>query len=253
MPLMRYPQNGPLMFDPLVINDSVHLDRVLNTGHASSRAINASLKSPLVSSSSSDSPPQPTRRPKLSDGLNQATFSPKRPRNPQGFVSPRAERSNGARNFRSPGRVSFDIPTPRPKSHSKVHPQVNVQPPTPSNASSKFTKMAKGLAREIESERERLRDRVEEEVAPTPTRSRQKGNPLNMPLGSRLTALILLASGRKGAVKPSSRSRIYLPDVTGLTNALESPARVRLDYHRVNPADREIQSKSFPTATVFRP
>lgn len=176
-------QNAPFMFDPLVINDSVHLDRVLSTGHAPPRTLNAGLRSPLTSSSSastSDSHHQSTRRPKLSDGLSQATFSPKRPRNPQAFVSPRAERSNGTRNgiSHSPGRVSFDIPTPRAKLHSKVHPQVNVQPPTPSNASSKFTKMAKGLAREIENERERLQNRVEEEFVPTPPRerSRSKGS-----------------------------------------------------------------------------
>lgn len=96
-------------------------------------------------------------------------------------MSPRAERSNGTRNgiSHSPGRVSFDIPTPRHKSHSKSHPQVKVQPPTPTNSSSKFVRMAKGLAKEIESERERLENRVEEDVIPTPVRekSRSKGNP----------------------------------------------------------------------------
>lgn len=169
------------MFDPLVIDDSAHLDRVLSTGHAPPRTLNAGLRSPLSSSSStSDSTHQSARRPKLSDGLRQATFSPKRPRNPQAFVSPRAERSTGARNrvSHSPGRVSFDIPTPRAKSHPKIHPQVTVQPPTPSNASSKFAKMAKGLAREIENERDKLQNRVEEDSIPTPSRerSRSKGN-----------------------------------------------------------------------------
>ena len=170
-------QNTPFMFDPLVIDDSAHLDRVLSTGHAPPRAINASLRSPLSSSSSTtDSAHQSNRRPKLSDGLSQATFSPKRPRNPQAFVSPRADRSHGTRNriSHSPGRVSFDIPTPRAKSHSKIHPQVNVQPPTPSNASSRFTKLAKGLAREIENERERLQNRTEEDFAPTPLRDRSR-------------------------------------------------------------------------------
>ena len=96
-------------------------------------------------------------------------------------MSPRTERSNGTRNgiSHSPGRVSFDIPTPRAKSRSKVHPQVNVQPPTPTDASSRFAKMAKGLAKDIESERERVQNRVEQDVAPTPVRerSRSKGNP----------------------------------------------------------------------------
>ena len=172
------------MFDPLVVEDSVQLDMVLNTGHAPPHALDAGLRSPVASSSSStsDSPHQSSRRPKLSDGLSQATFSPKRPRNAQAYVSPRTERSNGTRNgiSHSPGRVSFDIPTPRAKSRSKIHPQVNVQPPTPTDASSKFTRMAKGLAREIESERERVQHRVEEDVAPTPLRekSRSKGNPI---------------------------------------------------------------------------
>lgn len=157
---------------------------VLSTGHAPPHTLNTTLKSPLPSSSSSasDSSRHSSRRPRLADGLSQATFSPKRPRNPHPFASPHAERSNGTRNgiSHSPGRVSFDIPTPRAKSHSKVHPQVNVQPPTPSNASSKFTKMAKGLAREIESERGKLHNGIEEDVVPTPSRerSRSKSNPI---------------------------------------------------------------------------
>lgn len=171
------------MFDPRVIEDSAQLDMVLSTGHAPPHTLNATLKSPLASSSSSasDSPRQSSRRPRLADGLSQATFSPKRPRNPQPFVSPRAERSNGTRNgiSHSPGRVSFDIPTPRAKSHSKMHPQVHVQPPTPSNASSKFARMAKGLARDIESERGKLQNGIEDDVVPTPSRerSRSKSNP----------------------------------------------------------------------------
>ena len=171
------------MFDPLVIDDSAQLDMVLSTGHAPPRTLNAGLRSPLTSSSSSvsDSSHQSSRRPRLADGLSQATFSPKRPRNPHPFVSPRPERSNSTRNgiSHSPGRVSFDIPTPRNKSHSRMHPHVTVQPPTPSNASSRFTKMAKGLAKDIESERERLQSRVEEDGVPTPSRekSRSKGNP----------------------------------------------------------------------------
>lgn len=60
------------------------------------------------------------------------------------------------------------------------------------------------------------------------------------------------AMSRKGIVKPSSKSRVYLPDVTGLTSALESPARVRLDYHLVNPADREIQSQCLSTTIVCK-
>ena len=67
-----------------------------------------------------------------------------------------------------------------------------------------------------------------------------------------LSPLPLPVMGRKGIVKPSSKSRVYLPDVTGLTSAVESPARVRLDYHRVNPADREIQSECFSATVVYR-
>jgi hypothetical protein len=234
---------------------------VLSTGHTPPRTLNAGLRSPLASSSSSvsDSPPrQLSRRSRLADGLSQATFYPKRPWNPQPFVSPHAERSNSTRNAisHSPGRVSFDIPTPRPKSHSRVHPHVNVQPPTPSNTSSKFTKMAKRLAKDIENERERLQNRIEEDAVPTPSRekSRSKGNSAlrsRFRLGAQFF-LVFAAMGRKGIVKPSPKSRVYLPDVTGLTSVVESPARVRLDYHRVNPADREIQSKPFLPTSVYR-
>ena len=161
-------------------------NRVLNTGHAPPRTLHANLRSPLSSSSSTSDAHhqshQSTRRPKLPDGLSRATFSPKRLRNPQAFVSPRTEHLNGTRSRISPGRVSFDVPTPCAKSHSKFHPQVNVQPPTPSNASSKFMKIAKGLARGIENGRERLQDRTEEDFVPTPSREgpRSKGRPASL-------------------------------------------------------------------------
>ena len=205
------------MFDPLVIDDSPHLDRVLSTGHALPRTLNSNIRSPPSSSSSStsDSPHQSTRRPKLSDGLSHATFSPKRPRNPQAFVSPRVERSTGTRNgiSHSPGRVSFDIPTPRPKSHPKVRPQVNVQPPTPSNASSKFTKVARGLAREIENERDRLQSRTEEDSALTPSRERprSKGDPFFFYSSrARASSLHRLQSWAAGELLSRPPSRAYI-------------------------------------------
>lgn len=42
--------------------------------------------------------------------------------------------------------------------------------------------MAKGLAKEIESERERLQDRVEEDFVPTPSRDRSRSKSIPVSL-----------------------------------------------------------------------
>jgi hypothetical protein len=151
------------MFDPLVVDDSAQLDRVLDTGRAAPRVLPQQLHSPLASSSSSSSSSS-SARPKLSDALHVA-FSPKRPRSSQAFVSPRALK-NPPRHAVSPsaGRVNLDVPTPRPRSKTTSQPQIHVNAPTPSSTNSKFTKMARGLARDIEIEQNRI-GRMEDQGA----------------------------------------------------------------------------------------
>ena len=110
------------MFDPLVVDDYVQLDRVMETGRAPLHTLPAQLRSPLASpmaSSSSISSAKPPRS-KLSDALHQVAFSPKRPRSAQSLMS--------------------------------------------GSTDSGFTRMARGLAREIEAEQQLsdLREKLEE-------------------------------------------------------------------------------------------
>ena len=74
-----------LGFDPLVVDDTAELDRVLQTGQTPVSV--PPLRSPGSSSTSSDSHPA-SPRPKLSDTLLRVGFSPKRPRNAQSPRSP---------------------------------------------------------------------------------------------------------------------------------------------------------------------
>ena len=143
------------MFDPLVIDDSAHLDMVLSTGHTPPRTLNTNLRSPLASSSSSsasDSPRQSSRRPKLSDGFSQAVFS----LSDHGTLRLLPRLALNARMVRGTASRICQVGSASISPH-----------------------MAKGLVKEIKSECGRLENWVEEDVVPTPSRdkSRQKGNP----------------------------------------------------------------------------
>ena len=74
-------------FDPLVVDDTAELDRIL--------APKPSTRPPLSRSpqSACSSPAPQSPRPKLSDALKNATFSPKRPRSvPPHKTTPRTQR-----------------------------------------------------------------------------------------------------------------------------------------------------------------
>jgi hypothetical protein len=179
-------------FDALIVDSTAELDQILSAQHA--RTATRRLRSPhseqsTSSSSSEPDTPDPTSKPKFSDALSHLAFSPKRPRSPA--LRPRsaspAQIHGSARRLTSTsglpgsenqpqphpvtGRSSSlrvvqvqareGEPTPRPR---KVQMQAqNVDPnsnnvlraPTPSTGNSNFTRLAKGLAREIEAEQSR--------------------------------------------------------------------------------------------------
>ncbi|KAI0259791.1 hypothetical protein BC834DRAFT_596013 [Gloeopeniophorella convolvens] len=244
----RNAQANSVPFDPLVVDSAAELDQVLSAQHA--RAAARRLRSPQseqsTSSSSSepDTPDHTSSKPKFSDGLSHLTFSPKRPRSPA-LVScsaspvhpnpssrrrssdqnkrPDAHRTTQASTRSSLRAVRPEVvegePTPRPR---KVHLQTQVfpsqydpngalPPPTPSTGNSKFTRLARGLAREIEAEQSRWHAPVdidpyanggEEDLLPTTIR-------VNTFAGS----------------SKKINKQVHLPDVTGLTSAVESPAK----------------------------
>ncbi|TEB30524.1 hypothetical protein FA13DRAFT_1733395 [Coprinellus micaceus] len=219
-----------LTFEPLVVDSTAELDRILQSGYApQNQSVHPTPPTSHASSSSrTDSEPASPPRPKLSDHLRTLAFSPKRPRtvpmspghNAQ--TSPLAKRSTLSRSS------SMDIATPRPARRAPIHnptphPELRVQPATPStntttSSTSKFTRMARGITKEIaESQADANRprrasvDKQESAAAP--------GKHNTVP------------SRRNIARADQSKSRLVLPDVTGLTMAVESPARLSKDYH----------------------
>ncbi|KIM72446.1 hypothetical protein PILCRDRAFT_829734 [Piloderma croceum F 1598] len=249
----RYQAASAIAFDPLVVDDTAELDRVLQLGHAATAASLAARLRPTAESTSSGSDTDSStrsNRPKSTEALHRvATFSPKRPKSTQPM---RAHLNHTQNHTRTAGPSTFqrsnsspprgtskkdenDFPTPKPPpKRSSVHqPEVIVQLPTPSTVGSKFTKMAKGLARDIEAEQRVI---------------------WGLPSGMEIRKIIFWRKARGGVERNpfsdigntlSSDRRttprapvVHLPDVTGLTSAVASPAKNGMDYHAYE-ADKE--------------
>ncbi|KZP31422.1 hypothetical protein FIBSPDRAFT_849381 [Athelia psychrophila] len=196
-------------FDPLIVDDTSQLDRVLESGHTAITSSLAARLRPTVESatseSESDTSMRSNGRPKLSDALHRvATFSPKRPR-----------------------------------AAAVQQPEVQVQPPTPGSSDSRFTKMAKGLARDIEAEQRSmwgaaLRE-AEGEVsvmAQSTVRDRKKQPRAGASERNPFKDIGNSAAGTAKARNATPRTtKVHLPDVTGLTSAVASPARPGVSRH----------------------
>ncbi len=210
-------QSNSMPIDPLIMDSTTEFNRVLSTQRA--RAATRHVRSPRseqsTSSSSSelDTPDPTSSKPKLSDALSHLMLSPKRPRSPalrHRPASPAHTYAPAQRPMPSSSRfesqqqppphhlnarisslrtVQPDLgegePTPRPR---KIQPHLQVaepdnalRPPTPSTANSHFTRLARGLAREIEVEQSRWHAPVEIEglshVGPTQSALRTKPIP----------------------------------------------------------------------------
>jgi len=189
-PSSIYMQSNSVPFDPPIVDSTAELDQILSAPRVkvAARRVRSPYSDQSTSSSSEPDTPDPTStKPKLSDALSHLTFSPKRPRSPalqhrpaspahvHGLIPGGPSTSNQPTSRHPPRphretarpsslRVSHvdareGEPTPRPR---KVHllPQPitsdnALRPPTPSAADSNFTRLAKGLAREIEAEQSR--------------------------------------------------------------------------------------------------
>lgn len=145
--------------------------------------------------------------------------------------------------------VAFDTTASPIRRHvsqpAAIQPQVNVQPPTPSTSGSRFTKMARGLVRDVRHAQEQW----QEEDAGVPAagfRSVVKDGP-NRNVADTTGGL----NHESRAAKKSNRSRLHLPDVTGLTNAVISPAKANLERYGVRPTgSKEAEGNS--TKSLFR-
>ncbi|KAK0201843.1 hypothetical protein DFS33DRAFT_1386145 [Desarmillaria ectypa] len=232
----RYPPPGGISFDPIVVDDTAELDRILASGYVPPPSLNSRsvrLRSPQsASSSSSDSEGQQSR-PKISDALRRVSFSPKRPRG--------AQDHNVGRHAPSPLRcqstlptVDKDVPTPKSRatkrvpdpSHASPHqPQVLLHPPTPTSSGSRFTKMANVITKELDHEIEQSR-RPNQSSTANRTTHHEAGNQTRDQSRS-----MQPTQHRSSLMQPvqtltyASKSKLHLPDLTGLTSAVESPMK----------------------------
>ncbi|KAI0917466.1 hypothetical protein AcW1_007340 [Taiwanofungus camphoratus] len=301
----RHITSKTINYDPLVVDDTAELDRVLQSGHASQLPPPICAPASYTSSSVSDSRPcspvlnNMSPRPKLSDALNAVAFSPKRPRGAQSPNSPRSHsfarltpspsmRGSQELPVRPPSPAVFnqgDYSTPKPRNASRQRqlfshgplqqslsyvahdPEVNIQPPTPSIAnSSKFTKVARGLARDIHMEQTR---RESDDVGRNfskpvlaqstirETRASKQGKERNpfQDIGNQIamTADPIPTPARKIGFRTPFKGRLHLPDVTGLTSAVESPAKVGLEHYGYDAKDDgEVEARLFTTLNIVQ-
>ncbi|KAJ3715531.1 hypothetical protein C8R42DRAFT_681168 [Lentinula raphanica] len=285
----KYPAPGPgISFDPLVVDDTAELDRILESGHAPPpvlcpRDTPTRPSHSSETSSSSDSEGGPSR-PRIIDSLRRVSFSPKRPRVAHSAHSPHHRSSNypgstqsiinSSRHVSSPlvRDVSLSMAdehkyaTPKPRqstkranSQSTPHPEVRLQPPTPSSTS-KFIQKARGLTRELDAEVERART--------TQNKSRNIGDSIytNAEFSSIVHDIppTNVTPAMKKSFGPSkmtpnritqehnlSHSKLHLPDVTGLTNAVDSPAKGALNNHYPYKSSNEPREVEVRLLTVM--
>ena len=245
------------------MDSTAELDRILESGHAPppslrSRAdIAHSNNSSSTSSSSSDSE-SPNPRPKITDSLRRVSFSPKRPRSPRTYHSPHHRSSNlpevqptpsillhaSSPLARQPSLHSTEEqtqPTPKPRKRVNIfpahspQPEVRLQPPTPTSSTSKFTKQARVLSKDIEAEADR--SRANHKLTSLPARTT---DPNDISLSYRSHGPSKHANTSRSSL---SKSKIHLPDVTGLTNAVESPMKGMAHHYPYQPGDEPRESE----------
>lgn len=259
-------------FDPLVVDDSAEFAEFANRKHHRRPPSGHQSSSTSSSSSRPDTPLSP--RPTLSDALSSVAFSPKRPRSNQPLVTARqtaapASTQPGRRASRTQAKVTVvdaqeTVPTYRSRSKANsssalypqqslsyataLEPEVNVLPPTPPNGGdiSHFTKTARGVNREIESEMNQNRRYVDSSTPAQISKKRSSGKTATEYTGREPKP----AHPRVNGLRTPFRDRVRLPDVTGLTSAIESPARARLEYLGYDAKDDAEISSEYPTYTT---
>ncbi|KAF8802092.1 hypothetical protein BYT27DRAFT_7197143 [Phlegmacium glaucopus] len=240
--------------DPIVVDSTAELDRLLESGHAPplslrSRSVRVASPAPSASSSATEEArgqvqPQPSPRPKLTDHLRHVSFSPKRPRSVQSNHSNPGSPFPRASSLKWEDNASMHAPTPRPARRTNVfppypsspaQPEVRLHPATPSTAGSKFSKMARGINKELEATQQQLAS--EQQAAALVDRNpfhdaANQSEPARRP------------TPRKSSLRDTSRGRVYLPDVTGLTSAVDSPAKPGAEYYSYRTDNRPRDSEA---------
>jgi hypothetical protein len=158
----------------------------------------------------------------------------------------------------------MNAPTPRPARRSNIFPSyasstANTQPEvrlhsaTPSSNRSKFTRMARGINKELEATQHQLntpsnatnsRQIITERFSSAPV----ERNPFHDTPGqtARPSVFARNPTPRRSAMRDTTKSQIHLPDVTGLTNAVESPMKHGAKYYPYNADERPRETEGQP-------
>ncbi|KIO23851.1 hypothetical protein M407DRAFT_26713 [Tulasnella calospora MUT 4182] len=230
-------------FDPVIVDDTNEIDRAVEAGHLQFNNIppipqsnsriprNHPRDDDTISHPESDGtsfrrsePPSPPARPKLSDALERVADDNQR----YGPFSPR--------------RQAFS-PTHSPRTRNAVPSTSRASPPPAEQSSSNLNrgKSAKGITRDPNSSRSQA-------PAWDEANQRARRHPL-LEAGNR-TADLSAARLRRAAtlpIPPTPMGKVQLPDVTGITNAVETPLKDRLGYLAADPQHRP-NSKQFNAA-----
>ncbi|KAI0755192.1 hypothetical protein C8Q80DRAFT_1248305 [Daedaleopsis nitida] len=276
-------------FDPLVVDDTAELDRVLQSGHAPAHTIRSARSSSPSSSSDSTGPLSPPQqqdsRPRLADALNHLTFSPKRPRNAQSPIIPNASLRDSTpdrtalprHNPRTSSPNALHASTPRPPrrmnqslsyaqsnaTHSRIEPEVNIQPATPSvklnsqdqGEPSGFTARARGLHREIDAEVNATTKRGSRQAAADTPKAYYHSTIASKPKRQRspFKERFNEKPGRLPQAATPFKKSVQLPDVTGLTSAIASPAKVDIEFYGYDPKDTtEGEARLIATLSIVQ-
>ncbi len=178
--------------------------------------------------------------------------------------------------------MSHDYDHPTPKAKSRIAPQFNVEPPTPSanhSSGSKFAKLARNLAKDIEASHNWVGGTVKDGGVHSTTRQskKSKGTPRKVfqNIANNLSvdeveeippSYSKRSSQRSGihhevdAKRQTSRrdekscsQNVQLPDVTGLTSAVGSPPRKDLDWRTYSGrTDSDAVEGTFPVLVTQR-
>ena len=147
-----------------------------------------------------------------------------------------------------------------------TEPEVQITPATPSlrqsrreqqqaDESSKFTTMARGLAREIEVEADAAMKRnTRQPVGEATPRAAYHHSTIparkHQPYRSPLKQMVGERSERMSFAATPFKKSVQLPDVTGLTSAVASPAKVDVEFYGYDPRNT-TETEGAPDGSIL--
>lgn len=188
-----------------------------------------------------------------------SSASDSEPRTPDNEPLSHRSMANGFSPSYGSGHFSRDYDHATPKAKSRVAPQFNVEPPTPSanhSSGSKFAKLARNLAKDIEASQNWAGGTVKDNAVHSTTRQskKSKGTPRKVfqniannlsvdeveeippsysKRSTQRSGMNYDADTKRQTSRRDDKSysqTVQLPDVTGLTSAVGSPPRKDLDW-----------------------